>query len=357
MITILPPCLTCPRASISLWTSLDTWGEDMIDKLLCGSAAIALLAACGGASTGGGTPSTTFSTTAPASAQAAALSTQGYAAGTAVFDPTTYSYDATAHAFTLDTSTGTSTSIESFTLANVTPSSADFTYKGNTSALTGTFPNFSGTHPSFPQGISISFITSASSSGGPKVALYSFEAGTAGGSTVPNNPGDFGVIAVGPNSDPTNVTALTGAATYDDGGAARARIIVAHNNGGVFNHGQASGEITLTADFDANTINGQIFNITDTGSDSGYEITNGATITLDSGAITGNTFNNGLTIDGSQFGLSNVATGYASGMFYGSNGSPTVGKGGTTIGGTLGGTGTSSVTGGNAVISGGFVAQ
>ncbi len=195
--------------------------------------------------------------------------------------------------------------------------------------------------------MTLSFVTTASSSGGAKVALWTFQA---------SGSGDAGFVAFGPNSDPTNIAGLTGTATYTDNGLGKARINVVHDNSGSFGVGRATGQVSLVADFDADTISGSIFNITDNGSDVGYSITNGASITLEATSITGNTFNSGLTLAPSQFGLSDLTAGYASGMFYGSDGT-TNGKGGTTIGGTLTGTGTSQVTGGTAVISGGFVAE
>lgn len=323
----------------------------MINKVLCGGAVLALLSACG-STTGGGPTGVPFTTTPTASTPAAASSDEGFAVPSSFFLANASSgYDSTVEAYSVSGSTISAASTPVRLEWNTFGSSLDFTYKGETVVLnfvTSTPLTFSGAgHTSFPNGLTLTLASSSSiNAGNQPLSIFTVEGLGTGASGVPAGPGDLAFMPLGANTDPAEIAALTGTATFSgakstsaDGGA---QIVVLHQDtaGGTVGMGTADGDVTMTADFGAGTISGQIFNIVNTSADPTYGITSGSTLDLLSAPITGNTFNNGISGDATDLGMATITGGQAQGMFYGA--------GGSVVGGTFNLQGTSGVTGGTA---------
>ena len=156
---------------------------------------------------------------------------------------------------------------------------------------------------------------------------------------------EFGSVLIGINSSPTDVAARTNSATYAGTGI----IELLRADDGARTYGQ--GDVSLTADFTAGTIGGQITNIENDASHNtaGYDIADGAVVTIEQATIDGNAFALDISIDADDFGLSASDDITGLGQFYG--------EGAANVGGTFSGAGTDSTDDGTVFITGGFGAQ
>ena len=159
------------------------------------------------------------------------------------------------------------------------------------------------------------------------------------------NGEDFGSALIGINSSPTDVAARTNSATYAGTGI----IELLRADDGAKTYGE--GDVTLTADFTAGTIGGQITNIENASSynTAGYNIADGAVVTIEQATIDGNAFALDISIDAADFGLSANDDITGLGQFYGEDAA--------NVGGTFSGAGTDSTDDGTVFITGGFGAQ
>ena len=167
--------------------------------------------------------------------------------------------------------------------------------------------------------------------------LYTDENGDALGGSY------HGRILIGFNTAPDDVAARNDMATYIGNG----QLDVARANVG--NVG-AYGTATLNADFTAGTISGRIDNLTNFDSNpDGYDIADGAVVTIEQANIDGNAFAVDISIDAADFGLSANDDITGLGQFYGEDAA--------NVGGTFSGAGTDSTDDGTVFITGSFGAQ
>ncbi len=148
--------------------------------------------------------------------------------------------------------------------------------------------------------------------------------------------------AAGLKTDPVQMAALTGTATY----AGYANLAIGH---GTSNVSFGDGSLALAADFGAGTVSGSM-TVSDSGSDPGFTIAPNTVITIDPATISGNGFNGTWSVaNPANLALTSVGTTGLQGSFYGVNAAD--------VGGSFNGTGVSADGVTPAYIFGGFMGQ
>ncbi len=325
----------------------------MINKVLCGGAVLALLSACSSTTTGGGP--TTLSYT-----QGDATASSGYSDGSQATFDTGIVLTNSAAVISVDSTGAAALVNKAMSLEVVTPVCPTCGYSGGPVTITFNYDGksldltdadgptggftYTGVSTDFPDGIAVSFVAAPN---GNNVGIFRIEIDDDGVGNIPSGAGRLAYVPLGINSSPTSINALTGTATY----IGTANISVIHETGGV-NAGRAnaSGVTNLTANFDADTISGNLNGFTDDGSGGSYVISGSTDIAI-SGTISGNTFNGTATATNWADLQMSGATGSMSGMFYGPTGAD------HDMAGTINATGTSTVGSGSALLIGGFSGQ
>lgn len=157
----------------------------------------------------------------------------------------------------------------------------------------------------------------------------------------PSN-GLYGPVTIGINSNPAEVDALTGTATYNG----RAGVAVSADDRSF--HAYADGEIEITANFQSSTLAGEMALSEVENVREGDIEMNDVTILIDETSFAGNGFQTTMTVDPTDLGLASIGESEVSGQFYGHNGSD--------IGGSMNAFGTSE-NGTTALIVGAFSAS
>ena len=155
----------------------------------------------------------------------------------------------------------------------------------------------------------------------------------------PGSNGTAGFYAAGLQTDPAQITAL-GNGTLGYTG----QTILAIDHGG--NKSVGAGTVALSANLATGMVSGTM-TINDDGSDSGFEITNGAVITVNPAAISGNSFAGTWSATAADLSMTSIGTTNIAGNFYGENAFD--------IGGSFNGSGVSADGTTPAYITGGFL--
>ena len=151
-------------------------------------------------------------------------------------------------------------------------------------------------------------------------------------------------VATGMATNPAQVTALTGTATYNG----TAELNVAHDQGSSFGLGQGVGTATLDVDFGSRIISGSMSFTDQNGIGPPYGISP-TIILIDPTTISGNGFSTTLTITPSDLVMSGVSSSALDGTFFGVNAAD--------VGGTFSAQGISADGTSAVFITGGFIAE
>lgn len=183
----------------------------------------------------------------------------------------------------------------------------------------------------------------AGTTGSTSIQLYPYNSNTAqlgmywvrwDPDTSVDNGGAFGPTVVGVNTSPAMVEARSGSAKYSGGG-----IIAVKSDNEQF-YASADGTATLTANFDSNTIGGQINVSNINTAQAGSVAIPDTTVVINQTSFSGNAFETTVSIAPADFGLQSAGTIDASGMFYETG---ATGVGGTFLGEGIAADGTTSV--------------
>ncbi len=150
----------------------------------------------------------------------------------------------------------------------------------------------------------------------------------------------IGFVVAGFNTDPDEVAALRGTATY----RGSTSLVMTRGDS---NNSYGFGPATFVADFAEGTISGEM-TVNENGSSAGFEI-EPTSITVASTPITGNSFTTEMTIATAGLGIDTVDTAVLDGQFFGANGAA--------VGGSYSATGTDDGGATTVILQGGFVAD